>query len=88
MASLDPASLDQVRSLLGEVLQLGERKNQLELTTPLLGSLPELDSMAVATVIAGIEERFGVFIEDDEVDAEVFRTVGTLTEFVDRKLET
>lgn len=81
------ASLDQVRTLLGEVLQLGERKNQLELATPLLGSLPELDSMAVATVIAGMEERFGFFIEDDEIDAEVFRTVGTLTEFVDRKLE-
>jgi acyl carrier protein len=81
------ASLEQVRSLLGEVLQLGERKNQLQPSTPLLGSLPELDSMAVATVIAGMEERFGIMIEDDEIDAEVFRTVGTLTDFVDRKLE-
>ncbi len=43
--------------------------------------------MAVATVIAGMEERFGIMIEDDEIDAEVFRTVGTLTDFVDRKLE-
>ncbi len=81
------ASLEQVRSLLGEVLQLGDRKNQLQPSTPLLGSLPELDSMAVATVIAGMEERFGIMIEDDEIDAEVFRTVGTLTDFVDRKLE-
>ncbi len=80
------ATLDQVRSLLGDVLQLGERKADLELSTPLLGSLPELDSMAVATVIAGVEERFGIFIEDDEIDAEVFRTVGTLTDFVDQKL--
>ena len=79
-------TLDQVRSLLGDVLQLGERKNDLEPATPLLGSLPELDSMAVATVIAGVEERFGIFIEDDEIDAEVFRTVGTLTDFVDQKL--
>ena len=79
-------TLDQVRSLLGDVLQLGARKSDLELSTPLLGSLPELDSMAVATVIAGVEERFGVFVEDDEIDAEVFRTVGTLTEFVDQKL--
>lgn len=81
------ASLDEVRSLLGEVLQLGERRHQLQLSTPLLGSLPELDSMAVATVIAGMEDRFGILIDDDEIDAEVFRTVGTLTEFVDRKLE-
>ena len=79
-------TLDQVRSLLGDVLQLGERQGDLMPTTPLLGSLPELDSMAVATVIAGVEERFGVFVEDDEIDAEVFRTVGTLTDFVEHKL--
>lgn len=80
------ATVDAVKSLLGEVLQLGARKDALESATPLLGSLPELDSMAVATVIAGVEERFGIVVEDDEIDAEVFRTVGTLAEFVDRKL--
>jgi acyl carrier protein len=79
-------TLDQVKSLLGDVLQLGERRKDLEAQTPLLGSLPELDSMAVATVIAGVEERFGVFIEDDEINADVFRTVGTLTDFVEKKL--
>ena len=79
-------TLDQVKSLLGDVLQLGERKGDLEPSTPLLGSLPELDSMAVATVIAGVEERFGVYVEDDEIDAEVFRTVGTLTDFVEQKI--
>lgn len=80
------ATVEEVKSLLGEVLQLGARKDALEPSTPLLGSLPELDSMAVATVIAGVEERFGIFVEDDEIDAEVFRTVGSLAQFVDRKL--
>ncbi len=79
-------TIDEVKSLLAEILQLGERGDMLDDSTALLGSLPELDSMAVATVIAGIEDRFNVFIEDDEISAEVFRTVGTLTEFVDRKL--
>lgn len=80
------ATLDQVRALLGEVLQLGARVAQLDASTPLLGALPELDSMAVATVIAAIEDRFDVFVEDDEVSAETFRTVGSLSEFVDHKL--
>jgi len=79
-------TINEVKSLLAEILQLGERRDMLDDSTALLGGLPEFDSMAVATVIAGIEDRFNVFIEDDEISAEVFRTVGTLTEFVDRKL--
>ncbi len=79
-------TIDEVKSLLAEILQLGERRDMLDESTALLGSLPELDSMAVATVVAGIEDRFDVYVEDDEISAEVFRTVGTLTEFVDRQL--
>lgn len=77
---------DQVISILGEVLQLGKRTAALGEQTPLLGSLPELDSMAVATVIAGVEDRFGIYIEDDELSASIFSTVGTLAKFVDSKL--
>ena len=77
----------EVKTILGEVLQLGPRAESLTAETALLGSLPELDSMAVATVIAGIEDRFGVFVEDDELSAETFATVGTLAAFVDQKLE-
>ena len=80
------ATLDRVKSLLGEVLQLGPRAEALDASTPLLGSLPELDSMAVATVIAGIEDRFDVIVDDDELSAEVFQSVGSLTAFVERKL--
>jgi acyl carrier protein len=80
------ATIDRIRALLGEVLQLGGRAETLDASTPLLGGLPEFDSMAVATVIAGIEEKFDLYVEDDELSAEVFRSVGTLTEFVDAKL--
>ena len=76
----------QVRSLLGEVLQLGARTETLTTETALLGSLPELDSMAVATVIAGLEDRFDIIVEDDEISADTFRTVGSLTDYVDQKL--
>ena len=80
------ASIDEVRMVLGEVLQLGNRAAALNANTPLLGSLPELDSMAVATVITGIEDYFDIYVEDDELSAEVFQTMGTLAAFVDRKL--
>ena len=55
-------TIEEVKSLLAEILQLGERRDMLDESTALLGSLPELDSMAVATVIAGIEDRFDGFV--------------------------
>ncbi len=80
------ALIDEVRMVLGNVLQLGNRAAALDANTPLLGSLPELDSLAVATVITGIEDYFDIYVEDDELSAEVFQTMGTLAAFVDRKL--
>ena len=52
--------------------------------TPLLGDLPELDSMAVIAVIQEIEARFGIEVPDDEVDGNSFATVGTVVDFVTR----
>ena len=76
----------QMRQLLGQVLQLGDRAGRLEPSTQLLGSLPELDSMAVALVIASIEETFDIEVEDDEIRAETFETFGSLCDYVDSKL--
>jgi acyl carrier protein len=52
----------------------------------LLGSLPEFDSQAVVTIITSLEEHLGIFIEDDEITAEVFETVGTLVDFLEKKV--
>ena len=79
-------STDQVITVLTEVFQLGNRAEALDVATPLLGGLPELDSMAVATVIGALEERFGIFVEDDELSAETFETVGSLAAFIDQKI--
>ena len=76
---------DEVRRLIGEILQLGERTQKLTPDTPLLGSIPEFDSMAVVSVLTALEEQYDIVIEDDEIDASVFETVGTLTAFVSAK---
>lgn len=78
---------EQVRAILGQVLQLDERTQSLASDTPLLGNLPELDSMAVVNVITALEEHYGFVVEDDEIDGEVFETLGALTRFVEEKLE-
>lgn len=73
------AVLDDVLSLKGRALNFRDE-------TPLLGSLPELDSMAVASVLASLEDRFGFAIDDDEIDGSTFATIGSLVAFVDGKL--
>ena len=77
----------ELKQILGEVLSLGHRADRLTAATPLLGSLPELDSMAVVSVITTIEERFGIVIGDDEISAQTFESFGSLSEFVQQKLE-
>ncbi len=75
-----------LRTILGEILSLDERADRLTDDTPLLGSLPELDSMAVVSVITTIEEHFGVAIGDDEISAQTFGTFGSLRRFVEEKV--
>lgn len=76
----------QVRAILKNTLQLGERAARLESGTALLGALPELDSMAVVTVITALEDQFGFVVEDDEISAETFATLGSLVRFVESKV--
>jgi len=78
--------MQDVKSIITESLQLGPRADVLSAETPLLGNLPELDSMAVVTVITALEDRYGFFVEDDEISAETFTTLGSLTQFVSEKL--
>lgn len=72
--------------VLDEVLSLAGRTAAFDLDTPLLGSIPELDSMAVVSLITTMEERFGIVVDDDDIDGATFATVGTLCEFVRGKL--
>lgn len=87
-----PAAFDMpeveatLRSVLSDVLGLDRaRVAEFDARTPLFGSMPELDSMAVASVLTGLEERFAITIDDDEVDAEMFETFGNLLTFINAK---
>ncbi len=76
----------EVLSLLDEILSLKGRAQGFSLNTPLLGAIPELDSMAVVSLITRFEERFGFSIDDDDIEGSTFATVGSLVEFVEGKL--
>jgi acyl carrier protein len=76
----------EVIAVVDRVLNLRGRGGALNASSRLLGHVAELDSMAVATLITSLEERFGFTVADDEIDGSAFETIGTLVEFVNGKL--
>ncbi len=88
-ARIEPEGAGEIvstlRALLSDVLGIDPaRVAAFEDDTELFGALPEFDSMAVANLLTGIEERLAVLIEDDDVEAEDFATFGSLKVFAER----
>jgi acyl carrier protein len=78
--------IQDLKDILAETLQLGTRVETLTADSRVLGSMPEFDSMAVMAVIAAIEQHFGFQVDDDEISADIFATLGTMAAFIDKKL--
>lgn len=78
----------EVIRILGEVLSLDARSSQFSRQSPLLGAVPELDSMAVVALITALQEQLGIEIDDDDIDGATFASIGTLVDFVAAKTST
>jgi acyl carrier protein len=74
-----------VKNILRQHLQLGDTVDSYDAQTPLLGAIPELDSIGVVNIITAIEDHLGCTIEDDEITADIFTTLGSLVAFVGSK---
>jgi acyl carrier protein len=80
--------VDRVVQILSAILQLDESVTAgMTESSPILGSIPEFDSIAVVILIAALEDQFGFAVDDDEISAELFDTVGSLARFIERKLQ-
>ena len=75
----------KVLRILDEVLSLGGRSAVFSRDTHLLGAMPELDSMAVVSLITALEERLGMMVDDDDIDGATFASVGSLVDFVEAR---
>ncbi|MDZ4308067.1 acyl carrier protein [Allopontixanthobacter sp.] len=75
-----------LRGILCDVLALdAELVDTFHGETGLFGHLPELDSMAVATLFTEMEDRLDILIEDDDVDGEMLESYGGLLAFAEAK---
>lgn len=77
---------DEVLLVVDGVLGLHGRTAGFDQDTPLLGAIPELDSMAVVALITALETQFGLSIDDDDIDGSTFATVGSLVDFVGHRI--
>lgn len=77
---------DDIKRILKDTLVLGDEVDALGANSPLLGAIPELDSVGVVSVLTALEDEYDIVVEDDEISAAVFKTLGTLTEFLQEKI--
>ena len=80
------SDIDDLKSIIGDVMGIGERAQAFTSSTELIGSIPEFDSLAVVSVLTAIEEHYGITIDDDDISVDDFLTVGALSEFIQSKL--
>ncbi|WP_067515517.1 acyl carrier protein [Endozoicomonas ascidiicola] len=76
------SKLEQLNTILAELLKLDT--SEFDESTELLGALSEFDSMAVVGLITAMEETFGIAVNDDDLDAELFSTVGSVLAYIER----
>lgn len=77
------SSLAMTINLLRDYFELGDRADKFTADSRLLGELPEFDSMAVVGLIEEAENRFSCSIDEDEIVADVFETVGSFAGFLE-----
>ena len=77
------STVAEVTTVLVETLGIEGRRHSIDVSTELLGGIPELDSLAILELVSALEDRFDIVIDDEDFTGEVFETVGTLSTFVD-----
>ncbi len=77
----------EILGILEERLLLNGRSRSFTDELPLFSSLPEMDSMVVVAIIAALEDRFGIVVEDGDISGETFYNLGSLVSFVTAKVD-
>ncbi len=77
--------VQEVKAVLVDALDLADREGEIGPDTRLLGAIPELDSMAVLTLVTALEQRFAIRFDGDDVTADAFETLDSLAGLVNSK---
>lgn len=75
----------RIKALIVDRLKLDVEPAEIGDTEPLFGDGLGLDSIDALELVLGVEQEFGVKIEDEEVGADALATVQALAEFITAK---
>lgn len=84
-AASDQELKNSIKRLIVERLKLEMEPSEIGDSDPLFGEGLGLDSIDALELVLGLEQEFGVKIEDEEVGAEALFSVDSLAEFVREK---
>ncbi|MFD2415621.1 acyl carrier protein [Amycolatopsis pigmentata] len=84
---ISQAIFDEVKAIVVVTLNLKDQAEDLGPETGLHGNLPELNSLTVVKLIVALRKRFGIEIELNEINGDIFDTLGRLASFVESKVD-
>lgn len=74
----------KLKAMIVERLFLNVAPEDIKDDEPLMETY-NIDSVALFEVVVGLEEDFGVSMEDDEFNLDLFENVNTIADFVEKK---
>jgi acyl carrier protein len=84
-ATTDTDLKDRIKRLIVERLKLETEASEIGDDDPLFGEGLGLDSIDALELVLGLEQAFGVKIEDEEVGGEALASVSALADFIREK---
>ncbi len=78
--------IQRVKKVIVKALDLQVKPDEINERESVFGGGIGADSMASLQIIVGIEEEFGIEVEDEDLQVELFDSVLDMAEFVKQKL--
>lgn len=75
----------RVKELIVRRLKLDVDPAAIENSAPLFGEGLGLDSIDALELVLGLEQEFGIKVEDEEVGVKAFASVDALVDFIEQK---
>ena len=79
------ATAQRVKELIVRRLKLDVDPNTIRNDAPLFGEGLGLDSIDALELVLGLEQEFGIKVEDEEVGVKAFASVDALCDFIEQK---
>jgi acyl carrier protein len=81
----NPQMAQRVKELIVRRLKLDIDPQSIDSSAPLFGEGLGLDSIDALELVLGLEQEFGIKVQDEEVGVKAFASVNALVEFIEQK---